>query len=112
MSKNSTPQDHVLALLRAAPPIVLSMLDLGLVFGLSPDAALKATKRGEFGPWFWQGRRVMILRETMLAHLEQVARENVERIAADEVATCKRRSARGGLLRKFGPPTGTTGGVR
>jgi hypothetical protein len=45
-------------------------LDVALVFGLpSEDAARRAILRGDFGPYVRIGRRIVLRRDSMAAHL-------------------------------------------
>lgn len=52
-------------------PAVLYGVDIARVFRKSVQAARTGIKRHAYGPWFYDGRRPAVLRDTMLRHLRE-----------------------------------------
>ena len=51
-------------------PEVLDVRALGIHFRMTPSAALRALKRGDFGAFFFVGKRRFVRRDSMLAAFE------------------------------------------
>ena len=56
---------------RAALPEVLFVLDIALILGVKRSAARKAIRRGDCGPYLRLGRRLAVLRESLLEALRE-----------------------------------------
>ncbi len=62
---------YIEVLKRARLPEVLLVEDVAIALKLTPRSARQALKRGDFGPFCRQGRKIMILRGTFIAAIEE-----------------------------------------
>ena len=67
-------------------PRVLFVKDLMVIFGLTAGAIVKAFHRGEFGPYFYVGIRLAVLRDSLLATIK--ARQITPSGATPPPTTC------------------------
>ena len=59
-------------------PEILHVEDLGAVFRMDEDSARRAVARGQFGPASKIGRRWVLRRAALMAHLEAQERDQAE----------------------------------
>lgn len=77
-------RDNLEAVRRAALPQILFVEDIGLALRLGHAATRRAILRGECGPYFRQGRRLAVLRDSFLAalaHRQESAHPSLHSVA-------------------------------